>query len=173
VAGPGAEAVTVQKLDSICSMPTTLLILYATVTGNAEACARTIADAARPIGYEPRVWSVDGFDVNQLASETAALFVVSTYGEGEPPHDAIEFWDELQAYPGSLANLSYGLYAIGDSTYVEFCGFGRKLDAELIAKGAQPIVERSENDIEYDSGLSAFCTSVFAVLPNVLAPALG
>jgi sulfite reductase alpha subunit-like flavoprotein len=154
-------------------MPTPLLILYATVTGNAEACARNIADAARPLGYEPRVWSVDGFDVNQLASETAVLFVVSTFGEGEPPHDAIEFWDELQAYRGSLANLSYGLYAIGDSTYVEFCGFGRKLDTELVAKGAQPIVDRSENDIEYDAGLPAFCASVFAVLPDILAPAIG
>ena len=152
-------------------MPTPLLILYATVTGNAEACGNAIANAARPLGYEPRVWSVEGFDVHQLANESAVLFAVSTFGEGEPPHDATEFWDGLQAYSGSLANLRYGIYAIGDSTYVDFCGFGRKLDTELIAKGAQPLVDLSENDIEYDAGLPAFCASVFAVLPDVLAPA--
>ena len=152
-------------------MPTPLLILYATVTGNAEMCANSIADAARRHGYEPRVWNVDGFDVKQLANEPAVIFAVSTYGDGEPPSQALEFWEELQAHSGSLANLRYAIYAIGDSTYDEFCGFGKKLDAKLASKGAVSMIGRSENDIDCEAGLSAFCASVFAVLPKLLQPA--
>ena len=152
-------------------MPTPLLILYATVTGNAEMCAKSIADAARLHGYEPRVRNVDRFDIKQLANEPAVIFAVSTYGDGEAPSRAQKFWDELQAHSGSLENLRYAIYAIGDSTYDEFCGFGKKLDAKLKSKGAVSMIGRSENDIDCEAGLPAFCASVFAVLPNILQPA--
>lgn len=152
-------------------MSTSLLVLYATVSGNAEACANSIADASRPLGFEPRVWSVDGFDVKQLANESTVIFAVSTYGEGEPPDQAVEFWDELQAFSGSLANLRYGIYALGDTSYTEFCGFGKKLDAELAAKGAVALVERSDNDLDYDTALPAFCSAVFGALSGSLSAA--
>lgn len=142
-----------------------LLILYATTTGNAQICADRIADAARQHGYEPRVWDVDGYDVNGLASEPAVILSVSTYGEGDPPDPAHGFWDEVQALaPGSLPALRFGVYAIGDSTYSEFCGFGKKLDLELESKGAQRLVERCENDLDYEAGLAAWCSAAFAAL---------
>lgn len=141
-----------------------LLILYATVTGNAESCANTIADAARPLGFEPRVWSVEGFDVNQLANESTVLFSVSTYGEGDPPDQAVQFYDDLQKLGGTLPNLRYAIYALGDSSYSDFCGFGKKLDNELSVRGAQPIVDRADNDLDYDTALSGWCQSVLTTL---------
>lgn len=153
-------------------MSTPLLILYATVTGNAEYCANKIADAARTHGYEPRVWNLDGYDVSLLDETPAALFCVSTYGEGDPPDDAVPFWEDLQRLPfEKLSKLRYAVYALGDTSYDEFCGFGKKLDAELAAKGARCIAERSDNDLEYDAGLDAWCTAVFAALPAALETA--
>lgn len=152
-------------------MPTPLLILYATVTGNAESCAEKIAEFARQRGFEPRVWNVEGFDIKQLANEPAALFSVSTYGEGDPPDQATTFWDELQAYAGSLSNLRYAIYALGDTSYSDFCGFGKKLDSELSTKGAQCIAERADNDLDFEAGLDAWCNAVFDALPGVLTPA--
>jgi sulfite reductase (NADPH) flavoprotein alpha-component len=150
-------------------MPAPLLILYATVTGNAETCANSIADVARKHGYEPRVWSVDGYDVAQLASEPAVIFSVSTYGEGDPPDMAQQFYEDIQAHHGSFENLRYAIYSLGDSTYTDFCGFGKKLDTELAAKGAQPLVDRADNDLEYDAKLPEFCAAAFAALPGVMS----
>lgn len=46
----------------------------------------------------------------------------------------------------SLAQVHYGMLALGDSSYVHFCGFGRMLDARLQQLGAQPMFERIEVD---------------------------
>jgi sulfite reductase (NADPH) flavoprotein alpha-component len=145
-----------------------LLILYATVTGNAESCAESIAETSRQRGFEPRVWSVEGYDVRLLANESAVLFCVSTYGEGDPPDMATEFWEDLQKLPaGALRGMNHAIYALGDSTYTDFCGFGKKLDAELSAKGAECFAERADNDLDFEAGLDQWCSAVFAGLPNL------
>lgn len=145
-----------------------LLILYATVTGNAETCAESIAETARQKGFEPRVWSFDGCDVNLLSSEPAVIFCVSTYGEGDPPDMAAQFWEDLQRLPpDALRGVNYAIYALGDSTYSEFCGFGKKLDAELLAKGGLCFAERADNDLDFEAGLDRWCSAVFGVLPDL------
>jgi sulfite reductase (NADPH) flavoprotein alpha-component len=149
-----------------------LLILYATVTGNAETCAESIAETARQRGFEPRVWSVEGYDVNQLKSESSVLFSVSTYGEGDPPDMAVQFWEDLQKLPyDALRTMNYAIYALGDSTYTDFCGFGKKLDAELSARGAQCFAERADNDLDFEAGLDSWCNAVFSTLTEAATPA--
>ena len=151
-------------------MPNPLLILFATVTGNAETCAESIAETARQKGFEPRVWSVEGCDVNLLANEPAVLFSVSTYGEGDPPDMAAQFWEDLQRLPyDALSKTNYAIYALGDSTYTDFCGFGKKLDAELSAKGARCFAERADNDLDFEAGLDQWCAAVFNALPSLTA----
>jgi sulfite reductase (NADPH) flavoprotein alpha-component len=43
-----------------------------------------------------------------------------------------------------LDRLHYGLLALGDRTYRNFCGFGRRLDSWLQAQGARSLFERVE-----------------------------
>jgi sulfite reductase (NADPH) flavoprotein alpha-component len=142
-----------------------LLILFATQTGNAESVADKVAAVARTRGYEPRTWNVDGFDTKSLANEPRVLFVASTYGEGDPPDNAHTFWDEVQTLSG-LSNLRYSVYALGDSTYADFCGFGRKLDETLETAGATRLVERCANDLDYEAGLDGWIEAVFRALES-------
>src|SRR5690606_38996432 len=48
--------------------------------------------------------------------------------------------------PAELAGLSYGLLALGDRSYADFCGFGRALDLWLQRSGAAPLFDRIEVD---------------------------
>jgi sulfite reductase (NADPH) flavoprotein alpha-component len=48
--------------------------------------------------------------------------------------------------PADLTGLSYGLLALGDATYADFCGFGRALDGWLQRSGAAPLFDRIEVD---------------------------
>lgn len=150
-------------------MPNPLLILYATTTGNAQTCAERIAEIATGRGYVPRVCDVEHYDVASLGSEGRVLFCVSSYGDGGPPAPAGRFWARLRKLPaGGLAMLRYGIYAIGDASFANYCGFGKKLDAELELKGAAPILRRSDNGLDFESGIPAWCDAIFAALPGSL-----
>jgi sulfite reductase (NADPH) flavoprotein alpha-component len=106
------------------------------------------------------------------AAEATVLFCVSTYGEGDPPDMAVQFWDDLQKLPfDALQGMSYAIYALGDSTYTDFCGFGKKFDTELASHGAQCFAGRADNDLDYEAGIDSWCSVVFDALPGSPAPA--
>src|SRR6185312_395548 len=46
----------------------------------------------------------------------------------------------------SLQGLHYGLLALGDREFDDFCAFGRRLDDWLRGRGARPLFERVEVD---------------------------
>lgn len=143
-----------------------ILILFATSMGNAESLAGSLDDLLQAGGHFCEVANIATVSPDSLALETRpVIFCASTWGEGDPPDDTIEFWDLLQAAPeGTLEPLRFGVYALGDRNYEEFCGFGRKLDECLAAKGGTRLVDRVDNDVDYEEHLHPFAKSLLAVL---------
>jgi len=147
-----------------------MLVLFATMTGNAEDAAENIAKRLKKSGHEVTVANIDKHTPAALpARNEPVLFVVSTWGDGEPPDEAIDFFSDLEGLSaGDLDGLLYSVYALGDSGYDEFCGFGRKLDAELEAKGAIRIAARAEADIDYEEFIDEWTNDVHAALQDQL-----
>jgi sulfite reductase alpha subunit-like flavoprotein len=148
-----------------------MLILFATMTGNAEDAAEMIAKRLKKQGHEATVANIERHLPSSLvARNEPVLFVVSTWGDGEPPDEAMEFWDKLQPMQaGSLEGLLYSVYALGDSSYDEFCGFGRKLDEELERKGAVRIAARAECDCDHEEFIEEWSNDVHAALLDEFA----
>lgn len=147
-----------------------LLILFATSMGNAESLASSLADLLGSGGHHCEIANVATLPPMALALEARpVIFCASTWGEGDPPDDAVEFWDLLQFLPdGSLPSLSFAVYALGDRNYEEFCGFGRKLDECLAAKGARRLVDRVDNDTDYEEHLHPFSQSLLQALDRIV-----
>lgn len=123
-----------------------LAIFYATQTGEAEALARRTRDALRAAGTPAHVRPLAELDVDGLATLRRALFIASTTGEGDPPDGATGFVRRVMSSQRALTQLQYGVLALGDCCYEDFCGFGRRLDAWLRARGAQPMFARIDVD---------------------------
>lgn len=123
-----------------------MLVAYASQTGYAEYLARQTAHALERAGVTTRLAALSDLDARELRDTHKALFVVSTYGEGDPPDSALRFVRRTMHDAMDLAHLRYGILALGDRTYANFCGFGRALDAWLNACSAQPLFERVEVD---------------------------
>ena len=122
------------------------LVLYASQTGNAEYLAGQTAATLNTGGLNARALCISSLDPATLASATRVLFIASTYGEGDAPDTAARFAGVTMAGDADLRQLHYGVLALGDSSYTNYCGFGRALDAWLQARGATPLFERIEVD---------------------------
>ncbi len=129
--------------------PGAILVAHASQTGFAETLAQRTAEA---LGAGARTVRLDALDAAALAAAGRVLFVVSTTGEGDAPDTASRFVRRVMVGPAEeLARLEYGLLALGDRSYAQYCAFGRRLDAWLRAQGATPLFPR----VEVDDGAEA------------------
>lgn len=121
-----------------------VLVAYASQTGFAEAVATATAKALADAGAPVTLRDLSAVAPADLTGR--ALFVVSTTGEGDAPDPARAFIRDVMKTSLDLSGLRYGVLALGDATYANFCAFGRSLDAWLARNGAQPLFDRVEVD---------------------------
>ena len=66
------------------------------------------------------------------------IVIAATWGEGEPPARATRAYKELMGDGAPrLDGVEFGVLALGDTAYVEFCAIGKALDARLEALGGK------------------------------------
>lgn len=168
-------AMAVQQTPAVAEQTRTVAldILYGTQTGNAETVAQDAAAAARAKGFAPRVAGMDDVPMEQLAQMEQAIFVISTYGEGEMPDNAQLFWDALSASTAPrLEKLHYGVLALGDTSYDEFCHAGKLIDIRLEQLGAKRINARIDCDIDFEDPAAEWVSATLPLIADV-APTNG
>src|SRR5579875_3542794 len=69
-------------------------VLYGSQTGTAEGLARKLSKELKAAGHIVSLNSLEGYVPATLAAETCALFIVSTYGEGEAPDCVQPFFQQ-------------------------------------------------------------------------------
>lgn len=163
---PAPAAAPAADTAALASGHRPILIAYASQTGQAQQLAEQCAQPLHAAGWAVTVQALNHTTPAQLQAATHALFIVSTYGEGDAPDNAALFQRQCMAQALDLSGLQYSLLALGDRHYRQFCGFGRTLDAWLHAQQAQPLHERLEAD---QSGNAA---ATLAHWQNTLAAAL-
>jgi sulfite reductase (NADPH) flavoprotein alpha-component len=144
----------------------TILMAYASQSGHAERLALQSAGALQRAGLAVELRSLEQLAPDQLRGYPQALFVASSFGEGEPPDSARRFARLLREAAGGarpLARLRYGVLALGDRKYAQFCGFGHSLDQGLRRLGAQPLFPLVEVD-NLDTGALARWSHALAEL---------
>ncbi|ACB92191.1 assimilatory sulfite reductase (NADPH) flavoprotein subunit [Xylella fastidiosa subsp. fastidiosa] len=142
----------VQEEDSGTQAKQRLTVLYGSQTGNAQRIAEQLAAEAEAAGLARRLIRADDYTPRELAAERLLYIVISTQGEGDPPDDSIgfvEFLNERRA--PKLPELKYAVLGLGDSSYADFCGIARRLDARLQALGAQRLQPLGEADVDIDT----------------------
>ncbi len=152
----------------------TVNIYFGSESGNCEALSKQIAKAAKKQGFESKAAGLDKIRLADLANESFALIVTSTFGDGEPPANAVAFHEELIADGApSLASLHFSVLALGDTNYEQFCKFGIDVDARLEALGAKRLYERVDCNLAYEEAAAAWQAGVFNVIDamNVTSPA--
>jgi sulfite reductase (NADPH) flavoprotein alpha-component len=142
-----------------------LTILYGTETGNSRDLAKGLAQAAGERGLAAKLADMADYKVRQLKDEQDLLFVVSTYGEGDPPQPAVGFFEFLEGPRAPKLNgVRYSVLALGDSTYEKYCEAGKRIDERLHELGATSLSERVDCDIDYEEAAAAWSSRLMDLL---------
>ncbi|WP_020652869.1 sulfite reductase subunit alpha [Massilia niastensis] len=126
--------------------PADWLVVYASQTGSAEYLAQRTAATLTLGGLDARAACISDLDPGLLGAAGRILFICSTYGEGDAPDTAARFAGKIMGESHDLSHLHYAVLALGDSSYANYCGFGRALDAWLAGRGATPLFGRIDVD---------------------------
>ena len=135
--------------------PLRATVLYGSQTGNAKRIAEQLAGRLETTGAEVRLVRASAFKLRDLKKEKLLYLVVSTHSSGdlaEPPDDSREFCEQLfGARAPKLSELEYAVLALGDSSYPDFCGVGRAIDARLAELGGKRLFGHGEADVDIET----------------------
>src|SRR6187455_3412770 len=127
-----------------------LTIVYASESENSEKLAGDIAKSARKNGLKPTVIDMADLDLAALTSAKKLVFIAATWGEGDPPARAVRAYNELMGEGAPrLDGVEFGVLALGDTAYAEFCLVGKKIDERLAALGGKRVVDRVDLDLDF------------------------
>lgn len=84
----------------------------------------------------------------EVDSAKLVIFIVSTYGEGDPPENATKFdhWLQNSSDIKHLANLQYAILGLGNSNYKYYNRFALQTHEALQRAGGNPVLDLSLAD---------------------------
>ncbi|MCA1779583.1 MAG: assimilatory sulfite reductase (NADPH) flavoprotein subunit [Xanthomonadaceae bacterium] len=147
----------------------TLTIWYGSETGNGRGVAERLAAEARSHGYTVELASSADIQPRSIAKVSVLLLVMSTHGEGDPPEDAEALHKLIQSERAPrLDSLRYAVFALGDSSYPDFCQTGRDFDARLDQLGATRLLDRVDVDVDFEPAEDQWRNRVLEKVGEVL-----
>ena len=153
------ELATQQSSGQVISKEVT--VLYGSQTGNAQKLAEKAGKTLQERGFQVTISSMNDFKANSLKKIQNLLIVVSTYGEGEAPDNALSFYEFLNSKRApKLDHLSFSVLALGDSSYEFFCLTGKEFDQRLEGLGGTRLYPRFDCDLDYDEPASEWLNGV-------------
>lgn len=151
---------------------TELTVLYGSESGNAEKLSGDVAKAANKQGFKAKVVNMADAKAATLAKAENLLVVVSTWGEGDPPEGATDYYEEFMsdAMP-QLANVKFSVCALGDTSYEHFCKIGKDFDDRLSKLGGERVYDRVDCDVDFEEPFAKWLEGALKAFPSAeIAP---
>ena len=124
-------------------------IIYGTETGNSKKLALQLQGILKKNKIQSKVFDAFQYPVEKIEKESFLIFIISTQGEGDPPQNAVKFFDNLSNLSVNLSKIRYAVLALGDSSYPLFCRAGEVIEEQMVRLKAQRVIELRKSDVDY------------------------
>lgn len=163
-----APAAPAKKATPVVSF-SGIVVLWGSETGTAQGLADMTADKLNASGLQAQSVDIGNMTLDKLQGCSQVLLITSTWGDGEPPSNAIALWEAFQKEKVDLSNVRFSVLALGDTAYPEFCKCGKDFDAFFEAQGAKRIHPRVDCDLDYEAPFEKWLNGVKPALQAVTA----
>jgi len=133
-----------------------LIVFYGSQTGTAEEFAGRLAKEGARYGMKGIVVDPEEEDMDQLmelkdyeeeiGAPCLTVFMMATYGEGDPTDNAMDFNEKLTEGSLKLDGLAFSVFALGNKTYEHYNAMGKFVDKRLGELGGKRIFDLGMGD---------------------------
>jgi sulfite reductase (NADPH) flavoprotein alpha-component len=157
------------QASAVAATPVT--VAFGSQTGTAESLSKKAAKQLSVANCEVKVVDMSELTAEGLKEIQNLLIITSTYGEGDPPDNAMEFHASLMEESApQLEGLHFSVLGLGDSSYPDFCQCSKEFDARLEALGAKRIAPMVEVDGDPDDLFPEWLKAAQSALSSDAAP---
>ncbi|MCQ6560614.1 assimilatory sulfite reductase (NADPH) flavoprotein subunit [Paenibacillus mendelii] len=145
-------------------------VLFGSQTGNCNGLAKKMSKKLEERGFQVTLSSMGDFKPNGLKKIQNLLILVSTHGEGDPPDNAIPFYEFLHSKRApQLDDLKFSVLGLGDLSYEFFCQTGKDFDKRLEELGGKRLSPRADCDVDFDEPAAEWMNQVLGALSEATA----
>ncbi|GAB3064637.1 assimilatory sulfite reductase (NADPH) flavoprotein subunit [Virgibacillus ainsalahensis] len=140
-------------------------ILFGSETGNAQAVAEDMVQKLEEKNTKVTISALDDFKPKNLKKVQDLLIVTATHGEGEPPDNALSFYETLYGRKApKLDDVRFSVLSLGDQSYEFFCQTGKDFDKRFEELGGERLYPRVDCDVDFDEDAAEWMNGVLEAL---------
>lgn len=140
-------------------------IISASQTGNANIIAKNLYEDLISAKITTKLINIGNYNFKKINQEKYLIIVTSTQGEGEPPEEAIAFYDFLMSKKApKITSTKFAVFGLGDTSYTFFSKTGKDFDLRLFELGGTRLLKRVDADIEYKKDEAIWRKSILEIL---------
>lgn len=167
-----SSAAVAEPVAPVADVPKDVTVLFGSQTGNAQGLAKKLAQQLTAQGFDVTLSSMGDYKTNNLKKVHNLFVLASTQGEGDPPDNAIPFYEFLHSKRApQLAETKFAVLGLGDTSYEFFCQTGKDFDKRLEELGAERIVPRADCDVDFEEQAGEWIGQVLSALGEASAAA--
>jgi flavodoxin len=146
-------------------------IIFGTESGNAEGLAEVAKAGLESDGHPVQVLDAGVVDYRHFKAFANLLVITSTWGEGDPPSNAIDLVGDMKndSLEHNNKGIQFSVLSLGDTSYELFCQCGKDFDAYLEKAGGKRVYQRVDCDVDYEQPFEEWLTGVRGALKGNLA----
>lgn len=161
----GAGSSTASATPPVAAPAAPVTVLYGTESGNSETLAAEAQKRLKKEGFKVSLQDMASFTPEEAARVENLLVIVSTWGEGDPPERATDFYEAFMADSApKFSKTRFAVCGLGDTSYEHFCKMGKDFDTRLEALGATRLTNRMDCDVDFDEPFAQWFDATLAAL---------